>query len=128
MRWLIATLIIFGFIEVGLLIWVGQAIGPWWVLLVIFLTGVLGIYVVKKEGKGAWLAIQEATRSGRFPLEHLLDGLCILLGGVLLLSPGFIADLLGIIFIIPFTRKPLKSILEKLLKFLLVRRVTVLRR
>ncbi|WP_368652323.1 FxsA family protein [Ornithinibacillus sp. 4-3] len=128
MRWLIATLIIFGFIEVGLLIWVGQAIGPWWVLLVIFLTGVLGIYVVKKEGKGAWLAIQQAIRSGRFPLEHLLDGLCILLGGVLLLSPGFIADLLGIIFIIPFTRKPLKSILEKLLKFLLVKRVTVLRR
>lgn len=128
MRWLIATLIIFGFIEVGLLIWVGQAIGPWWVLLVIFLTGVLGIYVVKKEGKGAWLAIQQAIRSGRFPLEHLLDGLCILLGGVLLLSPGFIADLLGIIFIIPFTRKPLKNILEKLLKFLLVKRVTVLRR
>lgn len=128
MRWLIATLIIFGFIEVGLLIWVGQAIGPWWVLLVIFLTGVLGIYVVRKEGKGAWLAIQQATRNGRFPLEHLLDGLCILLGGVLLLSPGFIADLLGIIFIIPFTRKPLKSILEKLLKFLLVKRVTVLRR
>ncbi len=90
--------------EVYLLIQVGQVIGALWTVLLLITISVLGSYLVKREGGRAWNALQTALRTYRMPARELADGALILIGGTLLLTPGFLSDAVGLFFILPFTR------------------------
>ncbi len=79
-------------------------IGPWWTVLLLILDSIIGSWIIRHEGARAWRALQAALQTGRMPAKELADGALILIGGTLMLSPGFVTDALGILLILPFTR------------------------
>ncbi len=91
-------------LEIYLIVRLGQAVGPWWTILLLIGAGVLGSVLVKREGGRAWRALQDALASHRMPATELADGALILIGGTLLLTPGFMSDVVGLFVILPFTR------------------------
>ncbi len=68
------------------------------------LESLLGAWIVKREGGKTWAALQDALRSGRMPSRQLSDAALVLIGGTLLLTPGFVTDIVGFFFILPLTR------------------------
>ncbi|HSE69975.1 MAG TPA: FxsA family protein [Nocardioidaceae bacterium] len=98
-------------LELVAVIQVGQAIGAGWTILLLVLDSLLGAYLLKREGRQAWRALREALNSGRVPARELADGALILVGGTLLLTPGFITDALGFFFILPLTRPVARRLL-----------------
>ena len=107
-------------IEIWVLIQVGQVIGPWWTILLLILDSLLGTWLIRREGGRAWRALQEALESGRMPARELADGALILMGGTLMLTPGFVSDALGILLILPFTRPVARRLLTQVVSRRLV--------
>lgn len=91
-------------IEITLIVQLGQVIGPWWTVLALVASGILGAVLVRREGSRAWGALVEALRAGKVPSRELADGALILVGGALLLTPGFLTDIVGLICVLPVTR------------------------
>ncbi|MET7466194.1 FxsA family protein [Nonomuraea sp. NPDC005501] len=91
-------------LEIWLLIQVGSVIGGWPTVALLIADSLLGAWLVRREGRRAWRALQEALQSGRMPEHELADGALILAGGVLLLTPGFFTDIAGFLCVLPFTR------------------------
>jgi UPF0716 protein FxsA len=90
--------------EIYVLIQIGHVIGAWWTILLLIADAALGSYLIKHEGSRAWRALQEALQDHRMPAKELADGALILIGGTLLLTPGFLSDIGGFFFVLPFTR------------------------
>ncbi|HDK27770.1 MAG TPA: membrane protein FxsA [Candidatus Atribacteria bacterium] len=102
--------------ELYILIEVGKKIGSLSVIGIIILTGILGAYLVKSQGFMILKKIQNDIDEGILPGNSLIQGAIILVGGILLFTPGFITDIVGFIFLMPFTRKVVKNYLLKWLK------------
>ena len=100
--------------EIYVLIQVGQVIGPWWTILLLVADSILGSWLIKHEGGRAWRALRTALDTGRMPAQELADGALILIGGTLMLSPGFVTDAFGILLILPFTRPVFRRLLATL--------------
>jgi UPF0716 protein FxsA len=114
--WVLALLfVVVPVIEIYLLIQVGQAIGPWWTVLLLIAAGVAGSYLVKHEGGRAWRALQQALAEHRMPAKELADGALILIGGTLLLTPGFLSDVVGAFAILPVTRPVARRLLTRVI-------------
>jgi UPF0716 protein FxsA len=114
--WVLALLFVgLPMVEIYLLVQLGQQIGAWWTLLIVIGAGVLGTYLVKREGGRAWKALQVALASHRMPATELADGALILIGGTLLLTPGFVSDVFGLFCILPFTRPMARRVLAKVI-------------
>ncbi len=90
--------------EIYVLIQVGQTIGAWWTVVLLFADGLLGAWLMKHQGTRAWAALRQALQEHRMPARELADGALILVGGTLLLTPGFLTDLVGLLCVLPFTR------------------------
>ena len=103
---LLLAFVVVPVLEIYVLIQVGQVIGPWWTILLLVLDSILGTWLIKREGRRAWLALREQVETGRMPHRELADGALIVLGGALMLSPGFVTDALGILLILPVTVVP----------------------
>lgn len=73
-------------------------------VLFVIITGIAGAWLIRIQGTAAYRRIQEELRSGRMPNESLLDGAMILVGGILLITPGVLTDLIGIALLFPPTR------------------------
>jgi len=119
--WVLALLfIVVPVLEIYVLIQVGQVIGAWWTILLLVVDGFLGSWLMKREGGRAWGALREALAGGRMPARELADGALILVGGTLLLTPGFLSDVAGFFFVLPFTRPVARRALTRFLtrKFL----------
>jgi UPF0716 protein FxsA len=101
---LVVAFIVVPLVEIFVLIQVGQVIGPWWTILLLIADSILGTWLIRREGGRAWAALRSALNSGQMPARELADGALILIGGTLMLSPGFVTDLVGIVLILPFTR------------------------
>jgi UPF0716 protein FxsA len=112
---LVLLFIVLPVLEIYLLIQLGQAIGAWWTVLLLIADGVLGGYLMKHEGRRAWKALNEALAERRMPATELADGALILVGGTLLLTPGFISDLAGFFLVLPFTRPVARKVLARYL-------------
>ncbi|GAA3261995.1 FxsA family protein [Nonomuraea helvata] len=91
-------------LEIWLLIQVGSVIGGPATVALLIADSLLGAWLVRREGRRAWQALQEALRSGRMPDRELADGGLVLVGGALLLTPGFFTDVFGFLCVLPFTR------------------------
>lgn len=113
MRYLLPFLIIIPACEIGILLFSGKTIGIIPTILLIIATGIAGAWLAKKQGLEAIRKVQQEMSFGKIPGESILDGLCILVGGLLLLTPGFVTDLTGFILLIPSTRKFVKPLLQK---------------
>jgi UPF0716 protein FxsA len=114
--WILALLfVVVPLVEIYLLIQLGQVVGPWWTILILLLDGILGSWLVKREGSRAWRALQGALESHRMPATELADGALILVGGTLLITPGFISDVVGLFCILPFTRPVARRVLTRVI-------------
>jgi len=102
--------------ELYILIEVGKRIGILTTISIIIFTGILGTYLVKNQGFMILKKIQNDLNDGIMPGDSLIQGAIILAGGILLLTPGFVTDILGFIFLIPVSRNLIKKYLLKWLK------------
>ena len=100
-------------LEIYVIIQVGQVIGAWWTILLLVADSIVGGWLIRREGRRAWLALTTALRSGRMPATELADGALILVGGTLMLSPGFVTDAFGMLLILPFTRPIARRLLTR---------------
>jgi len=103
--WVLALLfVVLPVAEIYVLIQIGQVIGAWWTVLLLIADGILGSWLMKHQGTRAWRALREALDNRRMPARELADGALILVGGTLLLTPGFLSDIVGFFCVLPFTR------------------------
>ena len=109
-------------VEIYLIVQVGQVIGAWWTIALLVVDAVIGTWLVKHEGGRAWRALRDALEDGRMPARELADGALILIGGTLMVAPGFLTDLLGIVMILPLTR----PVFRRLLALVVARRLVTL--
>jgi UPF0716 protein FxsA len=94
-------------VELYLLLQIGSAIGAAETIYLIIITGIVGAWLAKREGLSVVRKIQEDAVNGVSPGDRLVEGLMVLIGGVLLLTPGVVTDLCGLAMIFPLTRAPL---------------------
>jgi UPF0716 protein FxsA len=121
--WLLLVLFIgVPLIEIYVIIQVGQAIGAWWTILLLVVDSIFGAWLVRHEGGRAWRVLREALDSGRMPARELADGALILIGGTLMLAPGFVTDAFGMLMILPVTR----PLFRRLLTGVVAKRLVVL--
>lgn len=99
--------------EFYLLLKLGQAIGLWPTLGVVFGTGFLGAVLAKRQGVAVLRHLLSEMEQGILPAEALFDGVLLLLAGALLITPGLLTDCLGIMLLFPRTRRALKVWLRR---------------
>jgi UPF0716 protein FxsA len=113
MFFLVLLFIVVPILELYVIIQVGGLIGIWPTLALLLLDAILGSMLLRHQGRGAWRRFNEALAQGRFPGKEVVDGLLIVIGGTLLLAPGFITDIVGLIFLIPPTRALVRAVLKR---------------
>ncbi|WP_102026800.1 FxsA family protein [Salirhabdus sp. Marseille-P4669] len=113
-RFLFIILVILSALEIGVFIWLGNEFGGWFVILGIIGTGIIGALLAKNQGIEALNRAKSQMSLGGFPHDEILDGIAILIGAILLFTPGFITDTLGFLLLIPITRQPVKRKLKNL--------------
>lgn len=106
-------------LELWVITLVASQIGAAWTVLALVASSVLGWVLIRREGRGAWRAIQEASSEGRSPDRAIVDGALILIGGVLLIVPGFVSGFLGLLLLIP----PVRALVRPLVVAWVGRRV-----
>lgn len=118
---LVLLFIVVPIAELYVIIQVGQAIGVVPTLILLLADAVLGSLLLKHQGRTAWRRFNEALAARRFPGREVADGALIIVGGTLLLTPGFITDVFGLFLLLP----PTRAITRRLLKRFTVGRFTV---
>jgi len=96
-------------VELAVLIAVGREIGVWWTILLVILVSVAGAWLARREGTAAWRRFQRALTEGRMPTSEVADGAMVLFAAALLLTPGFVSDVLAIALLIPPIRAVARS-------------------
>lgn len=111
---LIILFIVVPIAELYVIIKVGELIGVFPTLILLLADALLGAWLVKHQGRGAWRRFNEALAARRFPGKEVVDGVLIVIGGTLLLTPGFITDIFGFFLLIPPTRAVARRVLKRL--------------
>jgi|GEM_PF-39686 UPF0716 protein FxsA len=109
MRVLFLLFILVPIVEMVVLIKVGQAIGTLWTVGLVLLTAFLGINILRQQGLSTLSRARWRVRSGQLPVQEMLTGILLAVGGALLLTPGFITDTFGFICLFPWSRHWLLS-------------------
>jgi len=118
---LIGLFIAVPIVELWVIIEVGGLIGILPTLALLFAMSILGATLLRHEGRGAWQRFNQAISQHRFPGREVADGLMITIGGALLLTPGFITDVVGLLLLLP----PTRAIARRLLQAFVARRFVV---
>ncbi|MBD2870513.1 FxsA family protein [Paenibacillus arenilitoris] len=103
-KWLVAAFIVIPIVELWGILQVGDLIGGWTTFLILVAMGFVGAYLARAEGRKVWGEAQRQMQAGQIPGRTMLDGICVLAGGLMLLMPGFFSDIAGITLLLPFTR------------------------
>ena len=101
---LFAALLIVPIAELWVIVQVAERLGVLSALGLLLLVSVAGAWLLKQQGVATWRRLRETLRRGQVPTDEVADGALILMGGALLLTPGFISDVLGLLLVIPVTR------------------------
>ncbi|TDV55728.1 UPF0716 protein FxsA [Pseudomonas graminis] len=105
MRVFLLLLLLFPVLELFVLVKVGMSIGFLPTFLLVVAGSMLGVFVVRIAGVATALSARQSLARGELPAQQMLDGLMMTIGGGLLVLPGFISDVLGLLFLMPFTRR-----------------------
>lgn len=111
MALILLALIVVPVVEIYVLLQVGHQIGVLQTVLLLIAVSVLGTWLIRREGARAWSALGAAIGAGRIPTREVADGALVVLGGALLLTPGFVTDIVGVLCIVPPTRALLRRAL-----------------
>jgi len=107
MRIALILFIIVPLLEMIVLIEVGSIIGAIPTVFLVVLTATVGIWLLKLEGMQTWARVQQKLAQGAIPETELLEGVMLIVGGALLLTPGFVTDSVGFICLLPGLRRPI---------------------
>src|ERR671928_981844 len=121
---LVLLFIVVPIAELWVIIQVGQAIGVLWTIVLLLADSIVGSMLMRSEGRAAWRRFREAVASGRLPAREVLDGVLVIFGGALLVTPGFISDILGLLLLLPPTRAIARGVLVRRFAHRLVASVT----
>jgi UPF0716 protein FxsA len=110
---LVLLFIVVPIAELAVLIQVGQAIGVWWTIAILIADAILGSILMRAQGRAAWRRFNEAMAAGRVPAREVVDGALVMFGGLLMLTPGFITDILGFVLLVPPTRAAVRAVLVR---------------
>ena len=105
MRYLLIAFVVIPLIELYLLLWLGSLIGFWPTVAITVVTGVLGGSLAKREGLRVYRQWRDAINELRAPETGIIEGVLVLLGGALLITPGVLTDLTGLLLLLPPTRR-----------------------
>ena len=112
---LVTTLfIVVPLIEIYLFTVVGAAVGGLFTVVLVILTAMIGVSLLRAQGSQTMARLQQQAAQGQLPADTLFEGAALLLGGALLLTPGFMTDSIGFLCLIPATRK---SLIQALLRY-----------
>jgi UPF0716 protein FxsA len=110
---LVFVFIVVPIAELYVLLQIGQAIGVLPTIALLILDSVLGSWLMRSQGRAAWLRFNRALAEGRVPGREVIDGVLIIFGGALLLTPGFLTDILGLVLLLPPTRAVVRQVLVR---------------
>ena len=110
---LVVALVAVPILELYVLLQVGQVLGVVPTLVLLVVMSLIGAYLLRREGTKAWLAFRNALAAGRLPAKEVADGALVILGGALLLTPGFATDAFGLLCVLPPTRAGLRRLLTR---------------
>ena len=116
MFWLVLIFILVPIAELYVIIKVGGVIGVLPTLALLLADAVLGSMLLRHQGRAAWIRFNRALAEGRLPHKEVFDGVLVIIGGTLLLTPGFLTDILGLIFLIPPTRALVRAMSARWVK------------
>jgi len=108
---LVILFIVVPIAELYVLIQIGQAIGILPTIALLVIDSVLGAMLMRSQGRAAWMRFNQALAEGRVPGKEVLDSALVIFGGALLLTPGFLSDILGLILLLPPTRALVRRVL-----------------
>lgn len=129
MFWLLLFIfIIVPIIEIAIFVWTGGFIGVWGVISLILLTGILGTIIVRYEGMQTMRRVQNTLQKGEVPTDEMLTGLLIIIGSILLITPGFFTDIVGFLIVFPLTRRPFILLLKKIIRNMIDKGMIIYRR
>ncbi len=100
-------------IELSVLISVGDVFGPLNTVALVFLTAIVGVSLVRSQGLSTLMSVQSKLERGEAPGKEIVEGMMLAAAGLLLLFPGFVTDLIGLLLLTPFTRSPIASYIFK---------------
>ncbi len=104
MRWLLLLFVVVPLVELYLLLWIGSFIGFWPTVGIVLATGLLGSTLAKREGLKVWRAWRHSLETLTPPEQGVVDGVLVLIGGALLITPGVLTDILGLLLLMPGPR------------------------
>jgi UPF0716 protein FxsA len=110
---LLLLFIVVPLLELYVILQVGDAIGVLPTIGLLIVDSVLGALLMRSEGRRAWTRFNLAISEGRVPAREAIDGVLVVFGGALLLTPGFVTDILGAVLLLPFTRPFVRRILVR---------------
>ncbi len=113
---LVAIFIIVPLAELYVIIQVGGAIGIGPTIVILLADSLVGAMLLRSQGRAAWVRFNRALAEGRMPHKEVFDGVLIIFGGALLLTPGFITDVLGLILLIPPTRAIVRAFASRMVR------------
>jgi UPF0716 protein FxsA len=96
-------------VELWLILQIGAVIGTWPTILLLLADSLLGAWLIKSQGSRVWQRFRAATDAGQVPAAEAVDGFLVVLGGTLLIVPGFLSDVVGLILVLPPTRGLLRG-------------------
>jgi UPF0716 protein FxsA len=110
---LVLLFIVVPIAELFVIIQVGEAIGVLPTIALLIADSVLGSMLMRSQGRAAWRRFNAAIAEGRVPHREVLDGALVIFGGALLLTPGFLSDILGLVLLLPPTRALARGIVAR---------------
>ena len=108
---LFVIFIVVPLLELFVIIQVGQEIGAWPTIAILVADSIIGSVLLRVQGRTAWRRFNAAVAEGRVPTNEVLDGVLVIFGGAFLLTPGFLTDIVGILFLLPPTRSLVRRVL-----------------
>ena len=120
--WALAVLfLLVPFAELYVIYKIGDAIGYWWVFVILAADSLLGAYLLRSQGRAVWRRFNLTLSEGRVPHREVIDGVLVIFGGAFLITPGFLSDILGVLLLVP----PSRSVIRRLVVRRLGRRAAV---
>jgi UPF0716 protein FxsA len=110
---LVLALLVLPIAELYVIVQVSAQIGFWNTLGIMVLVAVAGAWLIRHQGTKAWIRFNEQIARGQVPTRELLDGVCIVLAGLLLITPGFLTDVAGLLLLLPPTRALARAVLVR---------------
>lgn len=111
MRWrwfLFAAFIVLPIAELAVILQVGNLIGPLWTVVLLFVSAIVGSWLLRREGRRTWQAFQQALNEQRVPTKEVADGTLVIVGAALMITPGFLSDIAGMLCLFPPSRAAIR--------------------